>query len=587
VARRSGFFAAMAQTSRDIERQRLAQTRAQMQAIRARERAQKAAERAQVADARESRRLYAEAREDETAAQNAELTSLREALEGILAATLSVDDHIDLDSLKQELVIPPFDSGGLGHATPRPDPGAYAVPPLSMVQGLIPGAKGRHAQKTEDQRARFEEADSDWRAAEATRQDRLTAARIEYDRESADLQAKALAQHAEIDAIKAELEQGKPESIRGYFEMVLGGSSWPDGFPQQFVLAYGAENKLLGIDYVLPDFSVVPEDKAFRYVKARDKIESTPETAARRRSLYASVVAQAALRIVHEVFEADRRGQIETVALNCFVDAVDRATGTRQRPCIVSVRTTASAFRAINLEAVEPAACLKGLAAAMSPSPAELAPVRPVLDLKMVDPRFITETDVLSELDQRPNLMELTPSEFESLITNLFTRMGLEARLTQASRDGGVDCVAFDPRPIFGGKVVIQAKRYKNTVGVSAVRDLFGTMQNEGASKGILVTTSGYGAASFQFADGKPIELLSGGNLLYLLAEHTGMEARIVVPDQWRDPVADESSSSAIVDTQSQIGTRAWADREVDAERDSPSTVVGDESIPSQDLGAG
>ena len=35
--------------------------------------------------------------------------------------------------------------------------------------------------------------------------------------------------------------------------------------------------------------------------------------------------------------------------------------------------------------------------------------------------------------------------------------------------------MAYDPRPIFGGKVVIQAKRYKNTVGVSAMRDLFGT----------------------------------------------------------------------------------------------------------------
>jgi restriction system protein len=45
--------------------------------------------------------------------------------------------------------------------------------------------------------------------------------------------------------------------------------------------------------------------------------------------------------------------------------------------------------------------------------------------------------------------------------------------------------------PIFGGNVIVQAKRYKHTVGVSAVRDLFGTLQNEGASKGILVTTSG------------------------------------------------------------------------------------------------
>ena len=66
-----------------------------------------------------------------------------------------------------------------------------------------------------------------------------------------------------------------------------------------------------------------------------------------------------------------------------------------------------------------------------------------------------------------------------------------------------MDCVAYDPCPIFGGKVIIQAKRYNNTVGVSAVRDLFGTLQNEGASKGILVTTSGYGKAAFEFAEGE------------------------------------------------------------------------------------
>src|SRR5205809_1193370 len=89
---------------------------------------------------------------------------------------------------------------------------------------------------------------------------------------------------------------------------------------------------------------------------------------------------------------------------------------------------------------------------------------------------------------------------------------------------GGVDCVAYDPRPIFGGKVVIQAKRYKNTVGVGAVRHLYGAMQNEGASKGILVTTSGYGKAAFEFAQGKPLELLSGPNLLYLLEEHAGIQ---------------------------------------------------------------
>jgi restriction system protein len=138
----------------------------------------------------------------------------------------------------------------------------------------------------------------------------------------------------------------------------------------------------------------------------------------------------------------------------------------------VTVTNKPRPLRRDGLANVDPLACLKALSAGVSRSPAELVPVRPILEFDMVDPRFVEEADVLSGLDQRPNLMELTPGEFESLITNLFEKMALETRMTQASRDGGVDCVAYDPRPIFGGKVVIQAKRYKNTVGVSAVRSL-------------------------------------------------------------------------------------------------------------------
>jgi hypothetical protein len=44
----------------------------------------------------------------------------------------------------------------------------------------------------------------------------------------------------------------------------------------------------------------------------------------------------------------------------------------------------------------------------------------------------------------------------------------------------------------------------------------------------------------------KPLELLSGANLLYLLAENAGINARIVVPDEWRDPVADSSDESSV-----------------------------------------
>lgn len=158
-----------------------------------------------------------------------------------------------------------------------------------------------------------------------------------------------------------------------------------------------------------------------------------------------------------------------------MLDTVNPATRRNARVCLLSVRNAIDSFRTLNLAQVQPEHCLRSLKASVSRAPAELVPVKPLVELNMVDPRFIETMEVMSGLDQRPNLMELTPTEFEGLITNLFAAIGLDTRQTQPSRDGGVDCVAFDPRPVFGGKVVIQAKRYKNTVGVSAVRDLFGT----------------------------------------------------------------------------------------------------------------
>lgn len=137
---------------------------------------------------------------------------------------------------------------------------------------------------------------------------------------------------------------------------------------------------------------------------------------------------------------------------------------------------------------------------------------------------------VADGLDQGSNLAAMDWEDFEHLIRELFEREfrkhGAEVRVTRASRDGGVDAVVLDPDPIRGGKIVIQAKRYTNTVSVAAVRELFGTVNAEGATKGILVTTADYGPDAYEFAKGKPLTLLSGSNLLHLLQSH-GVKARI------------------------------------------------------------
>jgi restriction system protein len=93
-------------------------------------------------------------------------------------------------------------------------------------------------------------------------------------------------------------------------------------------------------------------------------------------------------------------------------------------------------------------------------------------------------------------------------------------KVTRASRDRGVDAIIFDPDPIRGGKYVVQAKRYTRAVEVAAVRDLYGTVVNEGANRGILVTTSSYGPDAYEFAKDKPISLIDGPNLLLLLRKH-------------------------------------------------------------------
>lgn len=491
------------------------------------------------ADRRDQKRRDAASQSAKAELMNAQLEEEIACLNGLLATALQTDNYLNLDHLKLQIQIPEFDPGLLGVEEPKPAVSDYKPAPLGFLKGLLPGAKTRHASEMAIARSEYQRAVAAYKESNAIRKLKLQEAQSAHQAMAEATKKRVSEQHDQIERVKAAMQSGDPDVIASYFDSALERSSYPDSFPSRRRIAYVPESKQLVIELDLPNLDVVPKVKEFKYVKTKNLISEVMRSASDRKRIYSSVVCQIAIRTLHEVFETDRLTNVETVVLNGHVSSVDAATGKDVHPCVISVRATRSTFQDLELSRVDPVACLTALNACISKKPDELVPIRPVLEFDMVDPRFIQEADVLSDLDRRPNLMELTPGEFESLITNLFQRMGLETRQTQASRDGGVDCVAFDPRPIFGGKVVIQAKRYKNTVGVSAVRDLYGTLQNEGASKGILVTTSGFGKASFEFASGKPIELLSGSHLLHLLAEHAGVEAKIVVPNDWKDAVPD------------------------------------------------
>ena len=488
---------------------------------------------------REAERQHVRQQEQEVENLNTALEQQVDALKSLLSDGIKNAGPLDFASLKRKAEPVPFEPGKLATREPEPTVDRYVPPPLGGLQRLMPGAKRTHAEATELALKAFERDVAAHHQREEARAKALADARTAHGEELKKRQSEADEWNQQVDQFAADFANGARASITDYFRIALENSDYPEDFPAAMRVAYVADSKQLVVEYECPTLDSVPEDSGYKYVKSKDENASTARPVAQRRALYASVIAQITLRTLHEVFSADVRTYADTIVFNGHVTAIDKGTGQEVHPCVVTVRTSRDVFAKINLAQVDPQACLKTLSASVSPSPSELVPVRPVLEFNMVDPRFVDEADVLSTLDQRPNLMELSPSEFESLITNLFEKMGLETRQTQASRDGGVDCVAWDNRPIFGGKVVIQAKRYKNTVGVSAVRDLYGTVQNEGASKGILVTTSGYGKASMEFANGKLLELLNGSNLLYLLETHAGIKAKIEVPETWRDPILD------------------------------------------------
>jgi restriction system protein len=480
-----------------------------------------------------AKQKYLESRQQEVDDLNSDLEARVQEMQGVLEHTLGVNDRIDFDSLRvTERFAPAAMPEILSRPSPAPEKSKFFanIKPLGLLEKALKIA-GRYEKETAAAEAQYQAALKTFEKIEGERIARRNAFVAEQENERKALEAKVSQRNLEVDDLQARYQAGDPAGVSTYHSMVLERSDYPDGFPQVFRLAYVGESKELVIDYQLPGVDIVPPVVEYKYVKTRDEIDEKPRKPAEIKALYQDVVAAIALRTIHEVLEADQGGHLQVVTFSGYVESVDLATGRDIKPYVISLRVPRATFLEINLARIDKKACLRNLGAQVSPRPEDLQPVKPVVEFNMVDKRFVEQGDVLSGLESRPNLMELTPTEFEGLVSNLFGRMGLDTKLTRSSRDGGVDAVAFDTRPVLGGKVVIQAKRYKHTVGVSAVRDLYGTMLNEGASKGIIVATSGYGPDAYEFSKDKPMELIDGGGLLYLLRE-VGIEARIVMPEE-------------------------------------------------------
>lgn len=489
-----------------------------------REAERQARERARLAKDREKERqqrhiaAQQRAAESKTAAVEQQIKALDDVLTSILPMPA-----LTFDNMRARPELPPFDPGPLAFAAHPPNWAEYAPPEPGALSRMF-GGTARREQQMAEARARFDAAMAEYHQREWQRQQDFLAAQAAHERTLAGIRAKAAAQNAEVAAKQAAFAAGDPDAVEWFVDHVLNSSRYPGNFPRQHQVAYRPENRDVVVEFELPPQKVVPVVRGYRYIKTRDAIDPLPRPAIEVRQRYARLIACIALRTLHEIFAATSKDVVEAVVFNGRVSTIDRATGKPDRPHLLSVEAERSVFEDLVLASVEPALCLKRLNALVSPNPFDLEAVEPFIAFDLRRFRFTDDMDVIAGLDSRKNLLNLSPTEFEHLVRQLFVAMGAEAWTTIPSKDGGVDAVATSKNLFFGGVCLIQAKRWTNVVGLEAVHALTGVMADHNATTGVLVATSWFGRASEQFANRNRITLINGAELKQLIKEHLSMD---------------------------------------------------------------
>ena len=123
------------------------------------------------------------------------------------------------------------------------------------------------------------------------------------------------------------------------------------------------------------------------------------------------------------------------------------------------------------------------------------------------------------------SVVNLTPDQFERLVVHVMVNMGYgEGESVGRSGDGGIDgIITRDPLGL--DKIYLQAKRWSSQVGEPEIRNFSGSLDAQGASIGVFITTSTFSGTARQTAANissgdKFIRLVDGNELAHLMIRH-------------------------------------------------------------------
>ena len=156
--------------------------------------------------------------------------------------------------------------------------------------------------------------------------------------------------------------------------------------------------------------------------------------------------------------------------------------------------------------------------------PRRYSPPPPIDDPFVVDfesPSNNIEPPPIAPLRWNMDLLRnLEWKQFETVCTAYLAMTGYEAKETRIGADGGVDIRIHKPGDP-DSTALVQCKSWNTyKVGIKPVRELYGVMAAEGASRGIFMTSASFTSEAEGFARGK-IDLIDGATLLNSILELT------------------------------------------------------------------
>ncbi|MFC4946259.1 restriction endonuclease [Pseudonocardia sp. GCM10023141] len=304
------------------------------------------------------------------------------------------------------------------------------------------------------------------------------------------------------------------DAVHAWFWLGMHATGLQPSFGHPENISVAPDGSRVVVDISLPDRATfVPAHSRAVYTPGDDTIRYQPAKPKEQARLAGILFSASLLAHVHVVAGAAATAGLPSdllLVINGWEDTLNPATGLPERICRATLATNTRSLAGIDLRAVDPLACLRGFAGSLDEA-GRVAPI--AIRTGRVPP------------GRRIDLATIDSYEFEGLITELAEAMGYTAYRTPRSNDHGVDVYVESRDTLAGGKIVISVKRYNHTVGPDHVRALDSVIGDQGAIKGILVTTSGFGPESYRIARDKPLALIDGPKLREWLHEYLGVSA--------------------------------------------------------------